>query len=142
MPLLEQVLGKYPKEVRLVYKNYPLPNHPFARRAAVAALAAGEQGKFWPVHDALFKNYALLNEQKILQLVGEQGVEMQRYEAAAADPKLQLLIDADLKEGQTIGVRGTPAIFINGRLLQNRSLDGISTMVDGLLKKEAAAPVK
>jgi protein-disulfide isomerase len=64
VPLLEQVLEQYPNQVKLVYKNFPLRNHKFAKPAASAALAAGEQGKFWEFHDKLFQNY---NQLRLLQ---------------------------------------------------------------------------
>jgi protein-disulfide isomerase len=68
VPVLEQVLEKYPHDVKIVFKNYPLRNHKFAMKAAIAALAAGSEGKFWEFHDELFKNYNKLNDQKIREI--------------------------------------------------------------------------
>ena len=74
MPVFEQVLEKYPQDVKLVFKNFPLRNHKFAEKAAIAALAAGEQGKFWEFHDLLFKNYNKLSDQKIQEIAQAVGI--------------------------------------------------------------------
>ena len=62
MPIFEQVLDTYPGKVKIYFKNFPLRNHKNAMKAATAALAAGDQGKFWEYHDLLFKNYKKLND--------------------------------------------------------------------------------
>ena len=73
MPLLEQVLEKYPKQVKLVFKNFPLRNHRYAKKAATAALAANRQGKFWEFHDRLMENATRLNDKKIEDIAKELG---------------------------------------------------------------------
>jgi protein-disulfide isomerase len=129
------VLEKYPRDVKLVYKSFPLPSHKFARPAAVAALAAGEQGKFWEFHDLLFENYNRLNEAKIQEIAQAVGLDMARYEKSKKDPKIMAAINRDLLEARKAGVRGTPTIFVNGRLLTNRSLAGFSNMIEREIKK-------
>ncbi len=133
VPLLKQVLDAYPDKVKLVFKNFPLPMHKNARTAALAGLAAEQQGKFWPLHDLLFENYNQLNPQKIRALAEQVGLDMKRFDKDLADPKLQKLVTGDMQEGQQIGVRGTPTIFINGRRLQQRSMDGFKKMIDAEL---------
>ena len=134
MPLLEQVLEKYPKDVKLVFLNFPLRNHNFARQSAAAALAAGNQGKFWPYHDALFRDYSKLNEEKIVSIAVDLGLNMGKFDKDRASPELNNLINRDLQQGQAAGVRGTPTIFINGKLLSNRSLEGFSQAIERELK--------
>ncbi len=136
MPLLEQVLERYPKEVKLVYKSFPLNNHKFARKAAAAALAAGNQGRFWEFHNLLFENYNRINDEKITEIALQLDLDMERLLADARSPAVINSIDRDLLEGRNIGVRGTPAVFINGRLLNNRSLQGFAQMIDTELKKK------
>ena len=138
MPLLEQVLEKNPKDVKLVYKNFPLRNHKFARPAAIAALAAGKQGKFWEFHDLLFKDYNRLNEQKFQEIARELNLDMEQFEKDQKDPEILALISRDMSEGSQAGVRGTPTLFVNGRLLRNRSLAGFKDMIDKELKKGSA----
>lgn len=135
MPLLEQVLEKYPRDVKLVYKNFPLANHKFARTAAAAALAAQRQGKFWQMHDRLFEKYNQLNETVIKDVARRLGLDMTRLERDMKDREIQGLITRDIEEGRRIGVRGTPTVFVNGKLLQQRSLAGFSAMIDNELKK-------
>ena len=136
MPQLEQVLEKYPKQVKLVFKNFPLRNHTRARPAAIAALAAGEQGKFWEYHDKLFENYSKIDEALLKTIAGEIGLDVERFEKDRQNKDLAQYVTRDLGEGQRAGVRGTPTIFVNGKLLKDRSLPGFSRMID----RELGAP--
>ena len=135
MPLLEQVLEKYPDDVKIVFKNFPLRNHKFAMTAATAALAAESQGKFWEFHDLLFKNYNNLDDQKIREIALELGLDQTEFEKKMKDPKITEMIRQDVREGVQAGVRGTPTIFINGRRLEDRSLRGFQAVIDGELQK-------
>ncbi len=143
MPLLEQVLEKYPDDVKIVFKNFPLRNHKFALKAATAALAAESQGKFWEFHDLLFKNYNKLNDQKISEIALELGLDQTEFEKKMKDPKITAMIRRDVRDGAQAGVRGTPTIFINGRRLNDRSLEGFQATIDTELQKlgkKAAKP--
>ena len=138
MPLLEQVLEQYPKDVKLVFKQFPLGNHKFAGPAAIASLAANEQGKFWQLHDLFFANYNKLDDQKLKDLAKEAGLDMARYDQdiRTNNQRYLNLIRRDLQEGQRNGVRGTPSIFINGRLLKQRSLPGFKAEIERELAKK------
>ena len=135
MPELEQVLEKYPNQVKLVFKNFPLRNHQFAMQAAIAALAAEKQGKFWEFHDLLFKDYSHLNEEKIKEIAQQLKLNMEKFEKDRKDPRIRAMINRDLAEGNRAGVRGTPTGFINGRLLRNRSMAGFQELIEKALKK-------
>jgi protein-disulfide isomerase len=137
VPVLEQVLEKYPNQVKLVFKNFPLRNHKFAMEAAIAALAAKKQEKFWEFHDLLFKNYNRLNEQKVKEIAQQLNLDMEKFEKDRKDPQLMALITRDLTDGSQAGVRGTPTIFINGRLLRNRSMAGFQELIEKALKNPA-----
>ena len=137
MPELEQVLEKYPNQVKLVFKNFPLRNHKFAMQAAIAALAAEKQGKFWEFHDLLFKDYNHLNEQKIREIAQQLNLDMEKFEKDRKDPQIMAMINRDLSEGNQAGVRGTPTVFINGRLLRNRSMAGFQELIEKALKRPA-----
>ena len=137
MPVLEQVLEKNPTQVKLVFKNFPIRNHKFAMPAAVAALAAGKQGKFWEFHDLLFKDYNRLNEQKVNEIAQKLKLDIKKFEKDRKDPRIIELIRRDILEGNQAGVRGTPTIFINGRLLRNRSPAGFQELIEKALKKPA-----
>ena len=137
MPVLEQVLEKYPNQVKLVFKNFPIRNHKFAMPAAIAALAAEKQGKFWEFHDLLFKDYNRLNEQKITEIAQQLNLDMEKFAKDRKDPQIRAVINRDLAEGNRVGVRGTPTIFINGRLLRNRSVPGFQELIEKALQKPA-----
>jgi protein-disulfide isomerase len=125
------VLDRYPGKVRLVFKNFPLRNHRFARPAAMAALAAGQQGRFWEYHDKLFENYNKINEGMLVTTARELNLDMNRFERDRKDIRINNLINRDIAEGGRIGVRGTPTVFVNGlRFSQNRSLDTFSAVVE------------
>ena len=131
------MLDKYPKKVKLVIKNFPLSSiHPFAYKAAVAALAAHDQGKFWEFHHKLFENYRALNDAKIQEIAKELKFDMERFNKAMQDPSIQKLITRDMKEGQQAGIKKIPIIFVNGKLLKKTSLQGIEDLIEAELKKK------
>jgi protein-disulfide isomerase len=135
VPLLEQLLEKYPDDVKIVFKNFPLRNHKFAMKAATAALAAKSQGKFWEFHNLLFKNYNKLNDQKIREIATELGLDQTEFQEKMKDPEIVAMIQQDVQEGVQAGVRGTPTIFINGRRLNDLSLKGFQAAIDKELQK-------
>jgi len=134
-PLLQQVLEKYPKDVKLVHKNFPLSKHKFAVKAAKAALAADKQGKFSEFHEKLFKNQRNLNDATVQKIATELNLDMAKFNEDMKDPAFQNLIMRDTKEARLAGVRGIPSIFINGKLLQSRGLKGFQQMIDAELQK-------
>jgi protein-disulfide isomerase len=108
-------MSKFPGKVKLVFKHYPLPFHKQAKPAAKAAMAAGEQGKFWEMHDKLFEEQKELRNDGIFnKLAKDLGLDMAKFKADMKNPAYDKIIDQDMKQGQGVGVRGTPAFFING----------------------------
>jgi protein-disulfide isomerase len=137
------VLEKYPKDVKVVFKNFPLSSHRFALKAAEAALAAGSQGKFWEFHDRLFENYNRLNDQTILQIATDLNLDLAEFEKSMRDPAIEKKISQDVYDGRQAGVNSTRSVFINGRLIRNRSLEGLQEAVEKELQtlgKKAANP--
>lgn len=129
------MLDKYPNEIKLVYKNFPLQNHKLAVKAAKAALAANAQGKYWDFHDHLYKNYRDLNDLKIQEIAKKLHLDVERLNKDMKDPALQRLIIRDVKNGREIGVSGVPAVFVNGKRLKNRNLQGFEQMIVTELKR-------
>lgn len=113
--ILQQVLSEFEGRVRLVFKNYPLSSHPRAMPAARAALAAGNQGKFWEMHDLLFEHQRQLEEEDLEGYAGELGLDLERFRRDVASAETQRRVEADRAEGQRAGVEGTPTLYINGR---------------------------
>jgi protein-disulfide isomerase len=131
------VLEQYPNDVKLVFKNFPLERiHKFAKNAAIAALAANQQGKFWEFHAELFKSYNQLSDAKFDEIAQALGLDMEQFKQDMQNPALAAMVERDLKDGVEAGVRGTPSIFINGRMLQQRSLPGFKQVIDDELAKK------
>ena len=130
MPQLEQLLEKYPADVRVVFKNFPIRSHKYAIKAALAALAAGRQDKFWEFHDELFKNYNHLNDQKIQEIGTQLGLDQTKFIEDQKSPVEAARIRQDYEEGLRLGVRGTPTIFINGRKMDNRSMKNMEAIIN------------
>lgn len=130
------MLKKNPGTVKVVFKNFPIQRHRFSTKAAAAALAAESRGKFWEYHDRLFskENYGKLNDQKFLDIAKALGMNPQKFDAKMKDPEIRAKVRRDSEEGKRAGVRGTPTVFINGRLLKNRSLKGFQDQIDRELK--------
>jgi protein-disulfide isomerase len=129
------VLEKYPKEVKLVFKNYPLARHKFARKAAAAVLAANEQGKFWDFHIKLYKDYKAINDAKIQEIAQNLGLNMEKFARDRASSAIQGLITRDFKNGKEIGVTGIPSVFVNGKAMKRRNLQGFQQTIAAELKK-------
>lgn len=130
------MLEKFPKEVKIVEKNFPLQMHKFARQAATAALAAHKQGKFWDFHKKLFESMASLSDAKVQEIATQLALDMDKFNKDLKDPAIQTIITRDLQEGTAAGVRGTPTIFVNGLPLANRSIEGFEQAIRQEMKKK------
>lgn len=117
VPSVKEVMKQFPKDVRFVFKQYPLPFHDKAHLAAQAALAAKAQGKFWPYHDKLFENQKMLDRADLERYAKEVGLNLPKFQKALNDGTYKAKVDAEMAEGAQVGVQGTPALFINGRFL-------------------------
>ena len=116
-PTVKQVMETYGDRIRLVYRNYPLPNHPQAQPAAEAAQCANEQGQFWPYHDRLFGEAGKLSDADLKKAAVDLGMNAERFNACVDEHRYKAVVEADQQAGNEAGVNGTPAFFINGRLL-------------------------
>ncbi len=130
------MLEKYPKDVKLVMKHFPLPNHSYARKAATAALAAAKQDKFWEMHERLYASQRELSDAKVESIAGELGLNMERFHQDLKDPGIGLMIDGEISNARQANVQGTPTIFINGKSLSQRSLSGFQEVIEAELKKK------
>jgi len=135
-PTLTQVLNAYPKDVKLVFKDFPLSFHKQAKNAAKAARAAGEQGKYWEMHDLIFEKFSTVNEAMMKEFAGKLNLDMNKFNADFGSTKYDQLIQQDINMGRTAGVTGTPSLFLNGKRMQRRSVDDFKTAIDAILKKK------
>jgi protein-disulfide isomerase len=112
---LHELERTYPDDVRVVFKQFPLPMHPDASLAAMAAIAAQQQGKFWAMHDIMFKHRTALKREALVEHAKDVGLDVQAFEAALDDPATEHRLELEMMLGRQLGVRGTPSFFINGR---------------------------
>jgi protein-disulfide isomerase len=112
---LTELMQQHGERVALVYRHLPLTDlHPFAEPAAQAAEAAGAQGKFWEMHDALFENQGMLDEDALPALASNLGLDAQRFARELDEGKHRARVDADIAQADALGARSTPTFFING----------------------------
>lgn len=133
-PIIAEALKAYPDKVNFVYKHFPLVSiHKEAMGAARAAVAAQKQGKAWEMHDKLFQNARELSPEKYLALAREIGLDAEKFEKDMNSPETTAQIQEDMALASKVGVAGTPTIFVGGKLLENRSVEGLKAMIDALL---------
>jgi protein-disulfide isomerase len=137
---MEQVMAKYPGQVRLIYRHLPLDRiHPHARGAAEAAACADEQGQFWAYHDKLFANNRALAKEDLLRYAGETGLDAQRFGTCVEERRFKDKVEADLQAARAVGISGTPAFVVNGVLLSGaQPAEEFYAVIDAALAKPAA----
>ena len=133
------MLEKYPDKVKLVFKNFPLRKHKFSKQAAIAALAAKKQGKFWEFHDRLVDNFDRLSDVKVVEIALALGLDLEQFEKDAESYLIVARINQDIRLGAKAGVRGTPTVFINGGVSRARTLEALQAAVEKELEKSEKA---
>lgn len=116
-PTLKQVREKYGDKVRVIYMDFPLGIHDHALDAASAGRCAGEQGKFWQFHDAMFADQTKLTPADLKANAKKLGLDTAKFNDCLDKGKYKAEIESDLAQGKDLGIDGTPAFFINGRPL-------------------------
>ncbi|RKG97900.1 thioredoxin, partial [Corallococcus carmarthensis] len=133
---VEQLQKDYGSKLRVVMRQNPLSFHPHAKPAALAALAAGEQGKYWDMHDLLFANNKKLDGDSLEGYAKQIGLDVAKWKADMADSRLSATIDKEQALAQQLGASGTPAFFINGRFLSGaQPIDNFKALIDEELAK-------
>jgi protein-disulfide isomerase len=133
---VQKLEQEYGKKLRVVMKQNPLSFHPRAKPAAVAAMAAGEQGKYWEYHDKLFANQKQLDDASLEKYAQELGLDMAKWKADLSSPQFNDTIQKDQALAQQLGASGTPAFFINGRFLSGaQPIDNFKALIDEELAK-------
>jgi len=145
---VEQILEKYPDDVKFVYLHYPLPNHPWAMPAAIAAVCAGEQDHdaFWTLHDGYFRNQRTIDPSNVLDIsrefraVSGSGIDLDAWSTCASNTESEAYqqastaIERSLTTGDTYGVSGTPGFFVNGHFINGAlPLETFEEVIDEIL---------
>jgi len=140
-PTLKEIEKKYADKIRVVYRQYPLTSlHPHAQKAAEASLCADEQKRFWDFHDSLFGNQQDLTVDSLKRRAVELKLDAPAFNTCLDSGKHAETIKKDILEGSRAGVSGTPAIFINGRLLSgNQPYTSIAQVIEDELQRKSGA---
>jgi len=135
---MQQVLKDYPNDVRLVYRNFPLLSlHENAEKAAEAAECAGVQGKYWEMHDAIFaaNTAGTMSVDQWKKVAGDLKLDTAKFDKCLDGGEMASRVSQDESEGMSAGVQGTPATFINGKLVEGAvPYASIKTLIDAALK--------
>lgn len=133
-PIIEEVAKEYGDKVRLVARDFPLEQHTNAAKAAEAAEAAREQGKYWEYVAVLFKNQTALEVAKLKEYATQVGLDRTKFDQALDSGKFADKIQRDMREGMKLGVSSTPTVFINGKRIRDKSPEGLKVAIDAALK--------
>jgi len=143
-PKVKEIISTYGSRIKFIFRNYPLqiPAHDKAYDAAVAAEAAGLQGRFWDMQNLLFTNQQVWTAnpeyRKIWEdYAGKIGLDVEKFKNDIAGLNAKARVDADLARGRSLNVSSTPSIYVNGILIQNEQLniDSMRQIIDGELEK-------
>jgi protein-disulfide isomerase len=140
----EELLREYDSRLRVVFRNFPLPAHEHAREAAVAAEAAGFQGKFWEMHDTLYREQAAWskapNARELFEsYAGTLGLNMDQFKKDMDSDKARERVDSDHALGDFLGVKVTPTLFINNRPVepQEKNPEGLRAAINAALEEKS-----
>jgi protein-disulfide isomerase len=140
---VKQIEEEYKGKLRVAFKHQPLTQHPSAKIAAAASMAAHEQGKFWEMHDKLFNQQTALNRAALEKYAQELGLDMGKFKAALDSNKYDEYISQDSAQGTQLGASGTPTFFINGRqIVGAKPPEVFRRVIDEELKKAGVASAK
>lgn len=135
-PNIKKMLEKYPNDVRLVYRHFPLSYHKNAKMAAYAFEAAAHQGKTWEMYDLLFENSSKLSDNIYEEFAKRLNLDLEKFKADMQSDEIKKIVDNDYNYGIKINLQGTPTFFINGEEFSNRpDVNGFSAEIDKILKK-------
>lgn len=135
---LGEVLDKYKDKIKFVYRDFPLTGkHPDALPASVAAHCAGDQGKYWEMHDLLFKAPSL-KENDFKTYATKLSLDAEKFGACLKDPAKDAEVRKDLDDGRAYGVNSTPTFYVNGYLVVGANVAELSRLIDRELEKAGA----
>jgi protein-disulfide isomerase len=140
-PIVKQVQKHFGKELRFVFRNFPLTEmHPYAEAAAETAEFAGAHGKFWEMHDLLFENQARLGDELFVELSQTLGLPTEALSKAREEGTFEARVRADFSGGVRSGVNGTPTFFIDGQRHDGSfDFETLVSAINGATKKAKSA---
>jgi protein-disulfide isomerase len=135
-PVLDRIVNEFGDRVRLVVRDFPLSQHADARKAAEAAEAAREQGKYWEYATVLFRNQSALGVDKLRQYATEIGLDRTRFDSSLDSGKFADKVQRDIVDGRKLGINGTPTLYINGKRISDNSYESVKSAIEAALKAE------
>lgn len=135
-PMLEKLAAEYGDRVRLVVRDFPLAQHEFARKAAEAAEAARAQGKYWEYAALLFTNQKALSVEKLKEYATQVGLDRQRFDAMLDSGQFADKVQRDYQDGVLLGVNSTPTFYVNGRITNDRTYEGVKVAIEKALSEK------
>ncbi len=134
-PVMEEVMKEYGDRVKLVVRDFPLGQHQHAMKAAEAAEAAREQGRYWEYITLLFQNQKALEVENLKEYASQLGLDRAKFDEALDSGRFKEKIQRDVQDGTRLGVNSTPSVFINGRLVREKSLENLKAALEAALKE-------
>jgi protein-disulfide isomerase len=134
---LTQILKDYSNKIRIVWRNFPLTSiHPYAQKAAEAGECAGEQGKFWEMHDKMFENQSALDADNLKKYAKDLGLNASKFNTCLDSNKYADKVNKQAQEAQAAGISGTPGTFVNKELVKGAyPYDTFKQLIDAELAK-------
>jgi protein-disulfide isomerase len=136
-PVMDRLLAEYSGKLRLVARDFPLQKHPHAFKAAEAAEAAREQGKYWEYTTILFQNQGALGSDQLREYARQLRLDVEKFDVALASGKFAQKVQRDFQDGLRIGIQGTPTVFINGRRISENTYESLKAAIEGALRAPA-----
>jgi protein-disulfide isomerase len=143
---LQQIERDYASSLRVIFRNFPFTNHAHAHEAAYAAEAAGLQGRFWEMHDLLYREQSVWAKSSDVQSLfdsyaGMIGLNLERFKKDVSGEQVKAKVEGDRKRGEALGVRNTPTIFINDESVPPTSLNptALRAAVDAAVKEKTSS---
>ncbi|MDT5272638.1 MAG: hypothetical protein QOH49_4824 [Acidobacteriota bacterium] len=133
-PILERITAEYGDRVRLVVRDYPLSQHADSHKAAEAAEAAREQGKYWEYVTLLYQNQSALQGDKLKEYASRVGLDRAKFDAALDSGRFADSVRRDLLDGERAGVNGTPTVFVNGVRVERATYEQLKAAIEAALK--------
>jgi len=131
----KEVAAEFNSSVKFYYLHFPLPFHQYAQKAAEAAECAGDQGKFWEMHDLMFANQDSLDIESLRLHASSLGLNMTRFNSCLDSGEKAAIVQADFDKGRAAGVGGTPTFFLNGLQLGSYEIESLRAAIRAELGK-------
>ena len=132
-PIVDALVKEYQDKIVFAYRHFPLDQHPFGKRAAIAAEAADKQGKFWEMYDALFVDQENLSEEKIVEIAKTINLNEEQFKNDLNSSELAQKVEDDRLYGLRLGINSTPTFYLNGKKLNLLNFTDLRTEVDKAL---------